>query len=356
MPLPTLLNRPAALQWAFLVLTSLALIMPLELLHLPAGVLLGAMLAGIGLTALDGRLNLPSLPFLMAQALVGCLMARSLGPGLLPVLAAQWPLFLFGVVAVILFSVSLGALLARWQILPGTTAVWGSVPGAASVMVLMADAHGGDMRLVAFMQFLRVVMVASVASAVSRVVAAPDAPLLLTPDWFPPLPLADFALTLTLAAAGVLIGVKGKIPAGALLVPLFAGTALSGSGAVDFVLPPWLMVGCYVLLGWGIGLRFTRAVAIYATRKLPQLALSVLVLIGLCAALGYLLHRLAGIELLTAYLATSPGGADSIAIIATASAVDVPFVMAMQSARFLLILFTGPSLARLVARWMRQTR
>ena len=240
--------------------------------------------------------------------------------------------------------------------LPGTTAVWGSVPGAATVMVLMADAHGGDMRLVAFMQFLRVVMVATVASLVSRLVAAPGAPLLLTPDWFPPLPVANFALTLAVAAAGVLIGIKGRIPAGALIVPLFAGTALSGSGLVQFMLPPWLMVGCYVLLGWGIGLRFTRAVAVYAARRLPQVALSVLVLIGLCGGLGYLLHRLAGIDLLTAYLATSPGGADSVAIIATASAVDVPFVMAMQSARFLLILFTGPSLARVVARWMQQPR
>lgn len=240
--------------------------------------------------------------------------------------------------------------------LPGTTAVWGSVPGAATVMVLMADAHGGDMRLVAFMQFLRVVMVATVASLVSRLVAAPGAPLLLTPDWFPPLPVANFALTLAVAAAGVLIGIKGRIPAGALIVPLFAGTALSGSGLVQFVLPPWLMVGCYVLLGWGIGLRFTLAVAVYAARRLPQVALSVLVLIGLCGGLGYLLHRLAGIDLLTAYLATSPGGADSVAIIATASAVDVPFVMAMQSARFLLILFTGPSLARVVARWMQQPR
>jgi len=46
-----------------------------------------------------------------------------------------------------------------------------------------------------------------------------------------------------------------------------------------------------------------------------------------------------------------PGGADSIAIIAASSKVDLPFVMAMQTARFLLVLLVGPSLARLVARW-----
>jgi uncharacterized membrane protein AbrB (regulator of aidB expression) len=45
----------------------------------------------------------------------------------------------------------------------------------------------------------------------------------------------------------------------------------------------------------------------------------------------------------------SPGGLDSVAIIAASSTVDLPFVMAMQTARFLVVLLTGPSLARFIA-------
>ena len=62
------------------------------------------------------------------------------------------------------------------------------------------------------------------------------------------------------------------------------------------------------------------------------------------------LHKFAGIDPLTAYLATSPGGANSVAIIAASSDVDVPFVMAMQIGRFLVILMIGPTLARFIAR------
>jgi uncharacterized membrane protein AbrB (regulator of aidB expression) len=58
-----------------------------------------------------------------------------------------------------------------------------------------------------------------------------------------------------------------------------------------------------------------------------------------------------GTDPLTAYLATSPGGADSVAIIAASSPVDVPFVMAMQVARFILVMLAGPFLAKRVARW-----
>jgi uncharacterized membrane protein AbrB (regulator of aidB expression) len=58
---------------------------------------------------------------------------------------------------------------------------------------------------------------------------------------------------------------------------------------------------------------------------------------------------------MTAYLATSPGGMDSVAIIAAASnGVDLSFVMALQSCRLLFVLALGPFLARLVSRWVRQ--
>ena len=40
-----------------------------------------------------------------------------------------------------------------------------------------------------------------------------------------------------------------------------------------------------------------------------------------------------------------------MAIIAASSPVDVPFVMAMQIGRLLIVILIGPSLARLIARW-----
>jgi hypothetical protein len=44
----------------------------------------------------------------------------------------HWPLFLAVGLAVILASTALGWLMTRWQVLPGTTAVWGTSPGAAT--------------------------------------------------------------------------------------------------------------------------------------------------------------------------------------------------------------------------------
>jgi uncharacterized membrane protein AbrB (regulator of aidB expression) len=61
------------------------------------------------------------------------------------------------------------------------------------------------------------------------------------------------------------------------------------------------------------------------------------------------LTKTLGTDPLTAYLATSPGGMDSIAIIASSTNVDTPFIMAMQTVRFLLVLFVGPPASKFVA-------
>src|ERR1700729_1368719 len=181
----TLSGSGTPLKWTLLFLVSLAFIVPLELMHLPAALLLGAMAAAILIAVFDGELTVPHWPYVLAQGLIGCLVARSIGPAILVTMAQQWPLFLGGVCSVLLISTSLGALLARWRVLPGTTAVWGSSPGAATVMVLMSEGFGGDPRLVAYMQFLRVILVALVASIVARLWVAPAGLPRVAIDWFP---------------------------------------------------------------------------------------------------------------------------------------------------------------------------
>ena len=66
-------------------------------------------------------------------------------------------------------------------------------------------------------------------------------------------------------------------------------------------------------------------------RRYPRILISILILMAVCVGLAALLVALAGIDPLTAYLATSPGVADPAAIIAMSSNVDVAFVVAMQT-------------------------
>ena len=351
--LPLLATWPAYWRWALLLGLSALLVFLLELARLPAALLLGPMIAGIALGAGEAGITVPAPVFLVASSVIGCLMARSLPPSVFVELVQEWPLYLLGIGSVIVVAAGLGILLTRLQVLPGTTAIWGSAPGAASAMIIMADAFGADARLVAFMTYLRVALVALAASLVARF-ATPDSAALPAATWFPPVDVGPFVATMLLVVAGLAVSRFTRIPAGGMLTPMILGVALQAAIGFSIELPPALLTLCYAIVGWTIGLRFTRPILAHAARALPAALGSMIALIAICGLFALLLVRFAGIDPLTAYLATSPGGADSVAIIAANSPVDVPFVMAMQAGRFIVVLLTGPALARWIAtrKWV----
>lgn len=340
-------GQPPAMQWTVLVVLSVALCGLLLWLQAPASLLLGPLLAGMAFASFGGRVKFPLRPFVIAQGVVGCLIAKMVPLSILSDIGSHWPLFTVGVLSVVFAASFIGWLMTRLRLLPGTTALWGTSPGAASIMTLMAEAYGADVRLVAFMQYLRVVLVAAVAMLVAKsfgVSPTHHADIV----WFPPIDWLPLAETVALAVIGPMIAQRLNIPAGAFLVPVVAGIVLVHFGLMSIELPEWLLVGSYAFVGWNIGLRFTRPLLIHAAKALPRILLCALAMIALCGGIAGLLVVGAGIDPLTAYLATSPGGVDSVAIIAASSNVDVSFVMAMQTVRLIAVLFLGPALTRFI--------
>ncbi|WEX76265.1 AbrB family transcriptional regulator [Sinorhizobium numidicum] len=335
-------------QWCLLAALSVVFAAVLEAAGIPAGLLMGPMLAGAVIGMNGGTIRLPRQLVFCVQFVLAMMIAASMSPALLVTFSGNWPLFLAVILSVIGVSTLSGWIITRMRILPGTTAIWGSSAGAASTMLLMADAYGADARLVAFMQYLRVVFVASAATMIAHLwVSGAEAE---TPTrWFAPIAGLPFLATLAVGILGGFLGKVLRVPAGAFLVPFAIGSALNITGALTIELPQWLLALSFAMLGWNIGLGFTRTILTHARRALVPTVISILVLMSFSGLLALLLIKAAGIDPLTAYLATSPGGLDSIAVIAASSNVDLSFVMALQTARLLIITLIGPALARFVA-------
>jgi len=340
---------PPAAQWILLIALSAGIGAFLLWLHAPAALMLGPLIAAMMLAAGGGRVRFPLPPFVVAQGIIGCLIARMVPLTIIGDILDHWLLFTAGVLFVVAASSLLGWLMTRLHMLPGTTALWGTSPGAASVMTIMAESYGADIRLVAVMQYLRVVLVAAIAALVAKVfgVSASQGPAAIV--WFPPIAWLPLTETLALAVAGPLVARALRIPAGAFLVPMVAGIVLTHFGWLAIELPAWLLAASYALVGWNIGLRFTRPLLIHAARALPRIVGCTVLLIALCGLVALMLVYGAGVDPLTAYLATSPGGSDSIAIIAASTDVDVSFVMAMQTVRMIAVLFLAPVLTKFIA-------
>ena len=342
-------SLPLSVQWLMLIFFSLLLGSALQIYHLPAALLLGPMLVAVVMALSGATLSVSPKIFIGCQAVLGCMIALTLSPSILGILISYWWLVLVVVIMTLLASGLSGFLLVKFSSLPGPTGAWGSSPGGASAMVAMSGEFGADVRLVAFMQYLRVLFVAAAAAMVAHLSMGAQNGAAATIDWFPSLDLR-FAATLAIAAAGAWLGRKLHIPAGALLVPMLIGAALHVTGTMTMLVPEWLLALAYAFIGWSVGLRFTPAIVSLAFRTLPQMVASIIGLILLCGLMAWLLTLMLPVDLLTAYLATSPGGLDTVAIIAAGSHADIGFVMAMQSLRLLSILLLGPSMARFISR------
>lgn len=320
-------------------------------LHLPAAPLLGPLIAGITLSLRGAAIRLPRPFFISAQAIIGCMIVRALTPSIFGVLAANWALVLIILLSTLAISALTGWLLVRYSSLPGATGAWGSSPGGASAMVVMAQEYGADVRLVALMQYLRVLFVVGAAVMVVRFALGGEAQEMTQQIvWFPPLTF-NLPLTLLLTAVAGWLGLRLRIPSGAMLLPMLAGALAQGEGMLLLELPEWLLVLAYTALGWTVGLQFNREIFMLALKTLPQIIAAIVGLIALCALMALALTHLLPLDFLTAYLATSPGGLDTVAIIAVGTRADMSFIMAMQTLRLFTILLTGPATARLISRY-----
>lgn len=340
------------MRWLALAGVSALLSSALLALRMPAAVLLGCMVCALTFSVRGLQLAVPRRFFGWGQGLLGCLMAQSLHPEQLGQVLEHWPVFVGTTLMLIATSSALGWWLMRRQVMPGTTAVWGMAPGAASAMVVMAEEYGADVRLVAFMQYTRVVAVTVVAALVARAAGA-HSPTSSGVDWSTWLTLGSpsaLALTAALVLGGGWVARRFAIPGGSMVIPLVACVVVQLLWGLTPALPPVLMALAYAAIGWSVGLRFTRDVLLHAVRALPRVMAAMLLLMGVGVASGAVLVLAMGLDPLSAYLATSPGGADSMAVIAATSTVETSFVMAMQLARFLLVLVTGPAISRWLAR------
>src|SRR5882762_9783226 len=202
-PPPRRPSSPAL--WGALIALSVPAGAGLHEIGLPAAFLLGPLMAAILVQTTGGGVKIPLMLQAGAQAVIGCLIARAVTPAVVTGFLQHWAPVIATVMLSLTGSVLIGWGMSRLRIIPGTTPVWGMMPGAATTMMVMAEAYGADARLVAFMQYLRVVLVAAAGSVVA-ILFAHGGGSRVTPGYFPPIDLQSLATTLALASIGASAG------------------------------------------------------------------------------------------------------------------------------------------------------
>jgi uncharacterized protein len=338
---------------AVLILLAILAGFILSRLGLPASFLTGPLLVA-AIFAVTNRpvIRVPLFIYRLAQSVIGVMLSFTITAKSLQTIVANWAPIATLVITMLVLTTLIGIGLRRFANLQPGTALLGALPGGASEMIAMSDSLGADARLVTVMQYGRLLAILATISVVGHFAGAQagsgqHAMALGTMYRAEPL---NYLVSTIIALIGALVGVRFRIPAGTMIIPaiLSALAGILGISAAPW--PPLIMATAYLILGLQIGGNFDAAVVAQLRRLGWFILLSNLFLLAVSALLAVCLMPLLKIDLLSAYLAATPGGLDSVAAMATDLKADAALILAVHSLRLISVLIIGPYLVQFVAQ------
>jgi membrane AbrB-like protein len=317
---------------------------------LPAGWLSGAILFTAA-AALAGR------PVYVPQGLariIFVILGISLGAAVTPDVVsriAAWPASMLALaLAMSCSTFSIAVYLNRVHGWDSMSALFAAAPGALSQALALAADTSADLRSVAIVQSVRVLVLAVVLPLViaglGMAGAAPQ------PLPMPPLreSLGELALLVVLCTAAALIAYRVRLPGGLIVGAMLTSGILHGVGMVRINLPPLVTIASFVGLGALIGSRFygTDLVRLRQLFRASFGALFVGMTVAALFAFGTAwLLSLNFADVLVAY---APGGLEAMTILAFALHLDPVFVGAHHLWRFFYVSVMMPLAVAYLAR------
>jgi len=324
----------------------------LGLSGMPAGWLSGAIVISAA-AALAGRpLLMPQLLTRTIYVIIGISLGAVVTPATIKGMTAYPASIAFLIVAMLL--VSLGgtfylAVVHRWPVLQSYLA---SSPGGMSQVLVVAAELDADLRPIAIVQTMRVVIIAvglpaglALLGLGGNAVRPGNGPLNLAI-------VDELAILVVASVIGAIVAFRVRFPGGLLFGAMFTSAALHGTGLIHAVVPPWVANTAMVALGGVIGSRFAntppRLLANYLAAAFGSFAVAI-VTAAICVALLLKILPLSIPEVTIAY---APGSVDAMMLLALALHVDPVYVGAHHVVRIVSVSLLLP----LVARWLAPAR
>jgi membrane AbrB-like protein len=348
-------RRHRVLDGAAVLLGAVAVSVALDRLGLPSPSLFGGLVAGLA-RALVGRtrISVPRRADTAAQAVIGVAVGLLVDLDTLRTVGTQWLPVLLVTVGTLAVSLAAGLLLRLQPGISPVTGAFSTIAGGAAGVTAMARDLGADQRMVAVLQYLRVLIIVILMPVVATALYGADPgtgggpPDAGGPGW-----PAGLLFTVGCSVIGLLVGRLTRLPVVTLLGPMVVAATLDLAGLSQGAqVPAAVETAAFLVIGLQVGVTFTRDSLRTVGRALP-LALTLIVgVIASCAGLGALLARGTDVSALDGYLATTPGGLYAVLATATDSGADTTFVLAVQVLRLFVMLLSAP----LIARWLRRRR
>jgi uncharacterized protein len=319
------------------------------LLGLPAGLVSGSVVA-VAAAALFGRPMRVPLPLArVCYVVVGTLLGTVVTPETLRGVIT-WPasvaLLMLASLGMIAATMTYLRVVHRWDTF---SALMGASPGSMAQVIALSSELGGDLRAVAIVQTVRVLLlVVGLPNGLALFgLVVPAVPVPRGPAGFSV--LGEMVLLLGVAVTFALIFLRLRFPGGLLFGALAGSALLHGSGLIHAALPWWIGGASVITLGALVGSRFANTGARMLLGHLGAAFGSFAVSMVVASVFIAIVARLFAFPISNIVIAFAPGAQDTMMVLALALHLDPVYVGAHHLARFLVVTLAVAVAARRIA-------
>lgn len=349
MTLPDLSRAPASVRTLLTLIAAVIGGAVFAYLNLPAAWLAGSLVAVSALALAGAPVYVPDL----LRKVIFVVLGISLGAAVTPETLAgirTWPITLS--VLVLSLPATMAAVMLYLHYVSGwkyRETLYASAPGALSAVLAMAADAKVDVRMVAFVQTVRVFfLIAALPGALLAAGLSPHAGAVPPAAAVHTASLNDMLIMAGTGIASALIAERLRVPAGLMIGPMIVNGVLHGSGYVQGNIPPVLLLISFVVLGAFTGTRFAGTTAAMIRRLFLDSIGAFVVAMIVAVIFAFAASWLSGEDIAKTILAFAPGGLEAMTILAFLIGLDPAFVGAHHLVRFLLIAALLPFIARLL--------
>ena len=320
------------------------------LLGLPAGLVSGSVLA-VTVAALFGRPAKVPVPLArVCYVVVGILLGAVVTPQTLKGLAT-WPvsvaLLMVATLCMMVATTSYLRVVHRWNRL---SALMGASPGAMMQVIALSTELGADLRAVAIVQTLRVLLLTTgIPGGLALFgLVAPAVPVVREPAGGSS--LAEILVVVAVSTVTAWTMARLRFPGGFLFGAMTGSGVLHGTGLIQAVLPWWIGSAAVIVLGAVVGSRFANTTFRLIIGYLGAAFGSFAVSLSVATLFVLIVTHFFPFPIANVVVAFAPGAQDTMMVLALALHLDPVYVGAHHLARFLVVTISVAIAARRIAK------
>jgi len=325
----------------------------LGLIGVPAGWLSGSILAVAGASLAGRPMLIPTLLMRAIFVLIGISLGAVVTPETLHGMATYPASIAVLILAMALISIG-GAgylrLVHRWG---NVDAYLAAAPGGMSQVLALGAELGGDLRAIAIVQSIRVVVIAvGLPAGLSMLGLVGQAPPRVTGALSIGV-LDELAILVAASTVVAIIAYRIRFPGGLLFGAMLTSAVLHGSGLIHAVMPWWAVNTAMVAMGAITGSRFANTPLRMLLNFVGAAFGSFAVAVTIAAAFAAVLISVLSLPAAEVMIAFAPGSVDAMMLLALALNLDPVYVGAHHLTRIFFVSLTMPLVARRTARSLK---